>query len=368
MKLPSYFKDFLAEIRLTQNQINDLKKGHKLLRSRLENDENFSKIIVSTFLQGSYRRSTAVRPKGDNRSDVDVIVVTKLHKEEFIPSKTLELFIPFLEKHYKDKYRIQGRSLGISLSYADLDIVITAAPSESQEGILENKAVLSDFSIEDFNDVLLSKSLSFSEEQFLNESRNFFSVDKQEPQWQMEPLYIPDREAEEWQPTNPLEQIRWTIEKNKKCNGHYISVVKALKWWKKEKYSDAGQPKSYPFEHFIGDLCPDGIESVADGVVLTLEKIVKDYSKKPVLNDRGVPEHDVFARVTKDEYSEFYNQVKEAAIVARSAYDAEDIQSSAAKWNKLFGKKFSVPDPPKTNNGYTQRTEKSDSVPGGRFA
>lgn len=52
-------------------------------------------------------------------------------------------------------------------------------------------------------------------------------------------------------------------------------------------------PKSYPLEHFIGDCCPDDIKSVAEGVVLTLENIVSQYTNKPFLADRGVPEHDV---------------------------------------------------------------------------
>ena len=76
--VPSYFKDFLSNIRLSDNQVKDLKTGHTTLRRRLEEDETLSKIIISTFLQGSYRRSTAVKPKNGNKSDVDVIVVTKL--------------------------------------------------------------------------------------------------------------------------------------------------------------------------------------------------------------------------------------------------------------------------------------------------
>ena len=87
--VPSYFKDFLSNIRLTDNQVNDLKTGHTTLRKRLEEDETLSKIIVSTFLQGSYRRSTAVKPKNGNKSDVDVIVVTKLDSEEYTPEEAL---------------------------------------------------------------------------------------------------------------------------------------------------------------------------------------------------------------------------------------------------------------------------------------
>lgn len=65
MQISTYFTDFLTDIRLTSNQINDLIKGHETLRNRLNNDETLSELIVSTFLQGSYRRATAVRPKGD---------------------------------------------------------------------------------------------------------------------------------------------------------------------------------------------------------------------------------------------------------------------------------------------------------------
>ena len=65
--IPSYFKDFLSNIRLSDNQVDDLKTGHTTLRKRLKDDENLSKIIVSTFLQGSYKRSTAVKPKNGDK-------------------------------------------------------------------------------------------------------------------------------------------------------------------------------------------------------------------------------------------------------------------------------------------------------------
>ena len=269
--VPSYFKDFLSNIRLSDNQVNDLKTGHTTLRKRLEEDETLSKIIISTFLQGSYRRSTAVKPKNGNKSDVDVIVVTKLDSEEYTPEEALNLFVPFLEKHYKDKYRIQGRSIGISLSYVDLDIVPTSAPSESETGVLQDEAIISEYTIEDFQQKLLTKSFSNA---LLESTYNIFCRSDSQPQWKSEPLLIPDREAEKWDKTHPLEQIRWTVEKNKNCNTHYINVVKALKWWRKTQYPDMKHPKSYPLEHFIGDCCPDDIKSVAEGVVLTLENIV----------------------------------------------------------------------------------------------
>lgn len=261
---PSYFSDFLSAIRLSDNQVDDLITGHTTLRERLMADEDLAPIIVSTFLQGSYRRATAVKPKNGNKSDVDIIVVTNLNSEITTPEEALKYFKPFLEKYYKGKYRLQGRSWGITLSYVDLDIVPTSAPSEAVREELSSDELITETTIE--------------------ESYTFFS-ESEDSNWKDEPLLIPDREADTWDKTHPLEQISWTIDKNKRCNGHYINVVKALKWWKKVMCPDKKHPKSYPLEHFIGDCCPDGIESVAEGVVLTLEKIVNFYPTKPFLAD-----------------------------------------------------------------------------------
>lgn len=54
--VPSYFKDFLSNIRLPDNQMNDLKTGHTTLRERLEEDETLSKLLLALFC----REATAV--------------------------------------------------------------------------------------------------------------------------------------------------------------------------------------------------------------------------------------------------------------------------------------------------------------------
>lgn len=383
MDLPSYFIDFLTAIRPQSNHIDDYKKGHKTLRNRLNEYSDLSKIIVTTFLQGSYRRATANRPQGDKRADVDVIVVTMLSEDEYTPKKVMELFVPFLEKYYQGKYKIQGRSFGIELSYVDLDLVITSAPSETEEKLLQSDSVSSDDTPETLmaeDDWRLNeKWLSTEERSILPFSRQQCRLDsaKTEAEWKLSPLRIPNRDTEQWQDTHPLEQIRWTWEKNRKCNKHYINVVKAIKWWRKESYSTPKYPKGYPVEHLIGECCPDGIETVAEGVTKTLEKIVLDYewcaSLKivPNLPDRGVPSHNVFKRVSGEDFAEFHGQVCEAAKVARQAIDEPDLHKSVECWQHLFGKKF--PDaPPKksngsTNGGFTPR-QGPTVITGGRFA
>lgn len=385
MKIDSYFSDFLSDIRLTSSQKEDLKRGHETLRRRLNEYDDLKSIIVSTFLQGSYRRATAVRPLNGKRADVDIIVVTNLDRYNLTPQEAINKFIPFCEKHYKGKYKLQGRSIGIELSYVDLDIVITAAPSEVDLAALKSRSVTTDLMLEDFGgnyEWRLSKGWSEPDFQkgyvYLSESV------RSEPEWKINPLWIPDRDAEEWVETHPLEQIRWTRDKNKNTNGHYVNVVKALKWWRTLRLTNLKYPKGYPIEHMIGDCCPDNITSVAEGVCKTMEAIIAKYQIQqllgttPVLPDRGVPTHNVWKRVSPDDFAEFYESVQEYSKIAREAFDADKLKTQVTKWRELFGEKFppyegSEEEENKSRNltvplgGFTPRKESSDVTPK-RFA
>lgn len=343
MELPTYFTKFLQAIRPTENQREDCKTGHQTLRDRLTADEQLKLIIVSTFLQGSYRRATAVRPKGEAKLDVDTIAVTRISRSVYPnPDDVMDLFVPFLDKYYKGKYQRQGRSFGIELSYVNLDLVITSAPSEVEEEIYESKAVRMDFTLEDIDDWLLTKSWIPPAER-TNQVAILESL--REAEWQTEPLWIPNRDAGEWERTHPLEQIKWTWAKNASCNKHYVNVVKAIKWWQRVHHEE-DRPKGYPLEHLVGVCCPDTIMSVAAGVTQTLEAIVTNYSvhalrkQVPCLPDHGVPEHNVMDRVSGGEFAAFYNHAKKAAEIARAALDADDKERSIEKWRELFGSKF----------------------------
>ena len=381
MELPTYFTDFLTNIRPTQNQRDEMKSGHETLRKRLNNDEDLAPILISDFLQGSYRRSTAIRPKGENRSDVDIIVVTNLNESDFeTPKDAMKLFEPFLDKHYKDKWKPQGRSYGIDLSYVELDLVITSAPSEADVEKLKSASVRFSDELEKATDWRLVPSWLPPADRGSFGASETMKRASQEAEWKLSPLRIPDRDAGEWDDTHPLEQIRWTVEKNKLCNTHYINVVKALKWWRRINENLPKYPKGYPLEHLIGDCCPDGIASIAEGVTKSLESIVIKYewyganSETPNLPDHGVPEHNVFHRVSGEDFAAFYKEVEKAAGMAREALDADTVQKSAEKWRELFGNRFpAAPDTgksgddggndPSVSKGFTPRTEVSKPRP-----
>ncbi|MCY1074219.1 SMODS domain-containing nucleotidyltransferase [Archangium lansingense] len=361
LPLPSYFTDFLNDIRPTPAQRADMIDGHTRLRERLESDTQLKTGFVSMFLQGSYRRHTAVRPKDGKRADVDLIVVTRMKESEFTPTEAMACFKPFLEKHYKGKYRQQGRSFGIEMSTVEMDLVITAAPSESEAGVYSS----------------------------LSESEDDLHLDEDEtqplvktaldglPQWKTEPLRIPDRDLGRWQDTHPLVQLSWTNQKNARCSGHYVNVVKALKWWRLVHASELpDRPKSYPLEHLIGDCCPDGISSVAEGVVRTLEQFSQRYAfyaacnQVPYSPDRGVDQN-VLARIDGKDFAKFHAQVVAASKTARNAFEAPDAQTAAPLWRELFGDKFpQAPDggPSSKKDGFTPHQGGPGVVGPGRFA
>ena len=376
MELEDDFATFLADIRPTANQRQNMQTGHEALRERLRADDTLQSILISDFLQGSYRRSTAVRPKNDKRSDVDIIVVTTLSEAQYTPAAALNLFEPFLNKHYKGKWRRQGRSFGIELSYVELDLVPTSAPSEAAVRILKAAAVTSDDDVEAARDwrlhpswVALSARGAAGVEALLREA-------KAQKEWQISPLRIPDRDANRWESTHPIEQIRWTAAKNRQTNRHFVNVVKAIKWWRVEMHEKPEHPKGFPLERLVGECCPDGIQTVAEGVTRTLEEIVAKYALlaqaggKPQLPDYGVPSHDVFKRVSAEDFKTFYDQAVEAATLSRRALDEEDRTESGNLWRELLGGKF--PNPPNGGGGtkkagYTPPV--APAVPGsGRFA
>lgn len=372
MELKSDFEAFLSEIRLTKNQRACLRDGHARLRKRLREDEDLSPIIVSDFLQGSYRRHTAVRPKNERRPDVDIIVVTNLSEEEYTPRQAMDQFVPFLKRHYREKWRHQGRSFGIELAEVDFDVVITSAPSEVDARVLRSDSVIT---IEDISRALdwrLHPSwVALDRRALVRDVESRLREAKTQPEWKTRPLRISDREAGTWEDTHPLEQIRWTRDMNSDTGGHFVSVVKSLKWWRLVNYQEPEHPKGFPLERIAGECCPRGISSVAEGLTRTLEMIGSKYRplyqarQKPRLPDYGVPEHDVLHRLEVDDFLDFYDQASEGANLARRALDSTERTESGNLWRELLGSKF--PKPPGKGKSYTSPSE--PALPGkGRFA
>ncbi len=353
MELRPQFDAFLRDIRPSERNKEEWKRGSNTLRARLLADPDLAPIITTTFLQGSVRRSTAVRPSGGKRSDVDVVIVTTIDHNVETPAVAMKRFEPFLERHYGGKWQQQDRSFGIEMSYVDLDLVITALPVEPDAraalaSLYRSQAVTTDESIEDAGDWVVNKSW----DPFRHHETATILTEDTATGWRDDPLMLPDRPIREWGPTHPLAQIQWAADKNRRCSGHFVNVVRAIKWWRHEHADELPKyPKGYPLEHMVGHVLPDGIASVAEGIVKAFEGIrdtFRGYAAMgivPTLPDHGVPSHDVLKRLSRDDFVAFYNEATKAATLARNAFDEQDKDVSGGLWRDLLGSCFPLPGP-----------------------
>lgn len=353
MELRPQFDAFLRDIRPSERNKEEWKRGSNTLRTRLLADPDLSPIITTTFLQGSVRRSTAVRPTGGKRSDVDVVIVTTIDHHAETPAIAMKRFEPFLERHYEGKWVRQDRSFGIEMSYVDLDLVVTALPVEPEarnalSAIYRSQAVETDESIEEALDWVVNKSW--------RPTQPFETLAKlaedTASEWRKDPLMLPDRQISGWGPTHPLAQIQWTADKNRRCNGHFVNVVRAIKWWRHEHAEQLPKyPKGYPLEHMIGYVIPDGITCIAEGITKAFEGIRDTFKANadagivPFLPDHGVPTHNVLKRLSAADFTAFHSEASKAASLARRALNETDKDTSGSLWQELLGKCFPLPGP-----------------------
>lgn len=335
-KLPSLFRTFLSDIRPQDEHKDAYKEGHETLREYLQDDDVIDVFYIADFLQGSYRRWTALKPQEDEKSDVDVVFVTDLNKEDYDAIDALKKCEPFLEEHYEGQWSENAHSYKIEEDEVEIDLVLTAAPSEATRDIVKSLGSLD-----------VGAALSADELSTVAEALNISAAGDDE--WKNEPLEIPDRDENEWDTTHPLATIAFTLKKNDITDGHYVNVVKAIKWWRRTKTPDIEGPTSYPLEHIVGHCCPNDIDSVAEGVTKTLEEITGQFQtdamaeETPFLPSHGLPEtpeNNVLKQIDGNDFAAFHDEVADAAALAQAALDEEDKATSREYWYELFGEEF----------------------------
>lgn len=368
--LPSLFETFLSNIRPSDHHIEGYKQGHGTLRSRLQTDDQVGEFYVGDFLQGSYRRWTAVKPIGREKSDVDIILVTDLDKRQVSPRDAMQRCEPFLEEYYTGQWSRKNRAYQIDADSVEIDLVLTAAPSEAAKAAMQPDGLLGGLEI--------GAGLDATQSDRVAEALGL-TLDDSDEAWKNEPLDIPNRRLEEWDKTHPLATIDWTIRKNDRTDGHYVNIVKSLKWWRRTQVAEPERPKGYPLEHLVGHCCPDTIDSVAEGVTRTFERIEREFESEaarhetPTLTAHGLPQTDVLARLDGEVFAAFHEVVGDAATVARTALDEENKAMSREHWHDLFGEEFPEYEGPDTDDdgetaGTFDSSSSSTSVSDQRFA
>ncbi|MGE5506600.1 MAG: SMODS domain-containing nucleotidyltransferase [Actinomycetota bacterium] len=393
MSLATSFESFLSSIRPTAADMEKGRKRHTELRENLLADKPLAAMILHTFLQGSYRRSTILRPTNEEKMDVDLVVVTTID-ERLGTGYAFDLFKPFVDRHYQGQWKLQGRSIGISLHDVDLDLVITARPPEPLAKSLAtrdhafaafNKLATTpdnwvrrltgdDDTVEDWFDAKV-RTVPAHLRAGTRQQLAKVAMDSSE-EWRKQPLRIPDREAREWQDTHPMAQIEWTRAKNAETNGHFVNIVKAVKCWKREVSGLSKYPKGYPLEHMVGDCCPNDVTTFGDGLRDTLDQMATKYRRfanagtVPFLPDHGCADVNVLARLDGDDFQLFHRRIDEARETACRASDCNNDADAAGLWHSLLGASFPLPALPAAAmppGGFSERTRQTE-VSDGRFA
>jgi len=287
------FLDFLTEIEPSTSTVAASSSAHRTLRSALKDEKEFGKFHVDTFLSGSYKRNTAIRPaKIDGvlqRPDVDIIVETN-HTEEDLPKTVLSLLHKGLKDAGYENLTVNRRSVAVSLVTVDMDVVPVIADGDT--------------------------------------------------------FLIPDVELKKWVATNPNGHTDWTTSINTSAEGRFKPLVKLVKWWRRLHLSDLKRPKGFILECLVArhmsyqkknyeDLLVELLESVRDAYQWDV-----DNGKVPFLEDPSVPGSNVFSNVTAGEFKRFHSKVKAFAKTARAAKDEVNADKSLSAWRGVLGGLF----------------------------
>lgn len=284
------FRRYLSSIEPDASHVAKAKKAHEDLREFLRNHEEVGQALLDSFLSGSYARRVAI----NDIKDVDVICVLDIDTPKTEPSVLQAWLTAALREKYSD-VRMQGRSIRVIASNrVHLDVVPGAALISSDG-----------------------------------------------------PLWIPDREAQEWVTTHPKGQIAFARSRNDQTDGYYVQVVKLMKAWRDISLAQRAHPKSYVLETLVAEALGSWPPSShAAAVVSVLDGVLNRYrawvgtGKVPSIVDPGYPTTNVAKRWEPAEFEAFLDGVANASIIARDALESDDPEFSRVLWGKLFGPEF----------------------------
>lgn len=291
------FTEFLADIEPSATTKSNASTAHTKLRDILRLDSAFAPLHKNTFLSGSYKRDTAIRPRVKNgdahRPDIDIIVLTN-HSIYSSPEEAVNDVFDVLTRHYTPTNR-QARSVGVSTPTADMDAVPLIQPYDDGN------------------------------------------------------YYIPDRKQQQWLLTNPPGHTQWTTDTNNATGGRFKPLVKMFKWWRRENPTVAKRPKGFILEVFAAENMNRSEPHYGELFVQLLESLVARYAYEvslgvvPTVSDPSLPENNILNGIGFAAFEGLYNKIKLHAAIGRQALSLDDQDEATKKWRQLFGDRFPKP-------------------------
>lgn len=286
------FNKFLSNIEPSSTTVSYISSIQTNLREYLRKHDIYNDVHIDTFLSGSYAKHTSIRPVlGDNKRDVDIVVVTTYKSGKNSNEVLEELKGVLLEDSKYGTTVVQQHSVGIEMSGISIDVV----------------PVIVD------------------------------EVDEQL-------YYIGDADDGKWSVTDPKGHKEWSTTVNKDNNNEYKPLVKIFKWWRRTNCpEDKKYPKGIVLEKLIADNLGDSSLNTEDFLIATMQNIVSNYKENyvnksinPIINDPSekVEGNDLLEGYSVEDFAAFVNKIEEHINLLNIE------GTSNTTWRKVLGTEF----------------------------
>lgn len=297
------FDDFIEDITPSPTTNSQSASAHIAVRDALSADETYKTNIIRTFLGGSYKRKTAIRPVKNGskteRPDVDIYIVVKGTTWSTSPDELIEDLFSVLHRNRDDlnitRLKRNRCSIAISTNKADMDI----SP-------------------------LLDR-----------DSSGFY--------------HIGNRISGEWYKTDPEGHTTWSAEVNQNATGRFNPMVKMMKWSRREFPTKNKHPKSIALEALTAEHMSSNDTHYGQLIHDTFNNIIDAYSYSyllgicPVIEDPVIPNGNLLGGVSGDAFCAFYDKIKNFRDEAKKGLDADDQEVATKHWRRIFGSRFPSP-------------------------
>ena len=297
------FTDFIKDITPSPTTNTRSASAHNAVRNALISDEKYKHEVLRTFLGGSYRRKTAIRPvtKGGDteRPDVDIYVVVTGSIWTKTPNELIENLYAALNRNRKSLgiTKISRNRCSISLSTGNADMDVSP---------------------------ILDRNI-----------RGYFSIG--------------NRHTDEWYETDPEAHTTWSAQVNADCSGRFNPMVKMVKWTRRENPTKSKHPKSIALEALIAKHMDRNEAHYGQLVHDTFNAIIDAYGAYrllgicPTVDDPAVAGGNLLDGVSGDAFSAFYDKIKSLRDEAAKALATDDQEKATVHWRRVFGPRFPSP-------------------------
>ncbi|MDL2289547.1 hypothetical protein LJB83_02150 [Clostridia bacterium OttesenSCG-928-F22] len=191
------FNSFLSNIEPSPSTVNYISSIQTTLRDYLKSHGTYKDAYYDSFLSGSYAKHTSIRPvSGENKRDVDIIIVTNYAKSKNSTDVIEELCDVLKEKSDYKNVKKNSHSVSIEMGQVGVDVVPVI-----KHAINENL------------------------------------------------YYIGNYDDGLWALTDPKGHIEWSTTVNGDNSNEYKPLVKIMKWWRRENCPESHKyPKGITLE------------------------------------------------------------------------------------------------------------------------